>query len=86
MEWNNIKVGDTFRYRSNVGAVYDFEVTRKNENDYTVQARTMTKNGKSVGLFGSANITTLVKDDAQYGGVRLSQTYCWERKEDEIND
>jgi hypothetical protein len=82
MEWNNIKVGDTFRYRGKDGAVYDFEVTRKNENDYTVQARTMTKNGKSIGLFGPAHITTLVKDDAEFGGVRMSQTFEWYKKED----
>ena len=82
MEWNNIKVGDTFRYRGSDGAVYDFEVTRKNQDDYTVQAFYMFKDGKTTGLFGPVHVTTLVKDDAQYGGVRLSQTYCWERKED----
>ena len=83
MEWNNIKVGDTFRYKGSDGAVYDFEVTRKNQDDYTVQACFMTKNGNRVGLFGPVHVTTLVKDDAQYGGVRLSQTFEWERKEEE---
>ena len=82
MDWDNIKVGDTFRYRGSDGAVYDFEVTRKNQDNYTVQACYMTKDGNKVGLFGPAHVTTLVKNNAPYGGVRLKQTYEWERKED----
>lgn len=82
MEWNNIKVGDTFRYKGSDGAVYDFEVTRKNQDDYTVQACFMTKDGKTVDLFGPVHVTTLVKDDAEFGGVRMKQTFDWNRKED----
>ena len=86
MDWNNIKVGDTFRYKGSNGAVYHFIVTSIKEDNYIVQAQYRTKDGETVSLFGPANVTTLVKDDAQYGGVRLSQTYCWERKEEDVND
>jgi hypothetical protein len=86
MRFDEIKVGDSFKYKSKDGAVYDFEVTRKDNDSYIIQARTMTKNGKSVGLFGPAHITTLVKDDAEFGGVRMSQTFGWYRKDGESNE
>ena len=73
----NIKVGDTFKYNGKDGGIYTFEVTRKNEKDYTVQAMTCEIDGKIQHLFGPVHIVTLHLNDNEIGGVKLSETYDW---------
>ena len=60
INFNNIKVGDKLQQTID-GTTFNIEVTRKNANNYTVQAMSMIENGKETQLFGPNWITTLVE-------------------------
>lgn len=64
INFNSIKVGDKFQQTIN-GTTYNIEVTRKNTNNYTIQAMSMIENGKETRLFGLNWITTLVEKRTQ---------------------
>lgn len=77
ISFGQIAVGNKFQYKTKDNTTYNFEVTRKNKNDYTVQAMSKIKNGKTQALFGPSNITTLQKDGSKGNGIKLSQTSNW---------
>lgn len=82
INFNQLKVGDTFQYTRN-NTTFNVEITRKNASDYTVQAMNYIENGKQVNLFGSTWITNLVNKgnkNTPRGYIKLNETKNWKRK------
>jgi len=82
ISFSELEVGDTFQYKNN-GSTFNVEITRKNKNDYTVQAKSYIENGKTINLFGSTWITNLVEKETKNtpkSYIKLKNTKNWKRK------
>ena len=83
ISFNEIKVGDTFQQKGRNNTIYNLEVTRKNENSYTVQVKDYIENGKKTSVFGPTWITTLVDKKTRNtpnGYISISETKNWKRR------
>lgn len=82
VNYSKIQVGDTFQQKIN-NATYNIEVTKKNKDNYTIQATSMVENGKKTNLFGPTWISTLVekKDkNTPRGYVDIEQIQNYKKK------
>ena len=81
-KFSEVKVGDTFEQEIN-GNTYKIEVTSRNGNDVTVQAKSVIANGKETSLFGSIWISKLVEKrtpTTPKGHISMSETKNWKKK------